>query len=93
MSEDVWLPASSNQADVESRVLRVVRSVIGINDLSIEASLNPAIDLGSMEDVELIIGLEEEFGIAIPNADAEQFFLEHRPTMRDFVELVNRYVH
>lgn len=27
------------------------------------------------------------------DADAEQFFMEHRPTMRDFVELVNRYVH
>lgn len=93
MSEEVWPPAPLNPADVGSRVLKVVRSVIGIDDLSIEASLNLAADLDSLEGAELIMSLEEEFSIEIPNGAAQQLFSRDPLIVRDVIEMVLHYVH
>ena len=56
------------------KVKEVIRDKLGIEDSKIESGSSFVDDLGadSLDTVELIMQLEEEFGIEIPDEDAEK---------------------
>ena len=59
---------------VEERVKRIVAEQLGINEDEIKSEASFVEDLGadSLDTVELVMALEEEFGTEIPDEEAEK---------------------
>lgn len=60
---------------IRERMVRVIHFELGIEPEKIVPEANIADDLGadSLDAIEIIMGLEEEFGIEIPDEDAEDW--------------------
>jgi len=60
--------------NVEQRVRKIIAEQLGVNEGEIKNESSFVDDLGadSLDTVELVMALEEEFGIEIPDEDAEK---------------------
>ena len=60
-------------SDVEAKVRKIVAEQLGVDDDKIKSSSDFTSDLGadSLDIVELVMALEEEFSIEIPDDKAE----------------------
>jgi len=58
----------------KEKVLEVVAEQLGVNveDLTVETSFKDDLNADSLDLFQIIMSLEEEFGIEIPNEDAEK---------------------
>ncbi|KAI8978524.1 acyl carrier protein-like protein [Pilobolus umbonatus] len=65
--------ASLPKQDVESRVLEVVKSFEKVDPTKVTSQSNFNKDLGldSLETVEVVMAIEEEFSVEIPDKDAD----------------------
>ncbi len=63
--------------DVLEKVKQIVVEKLGVNADEVNADANFVDDLGadSLDTVELVMAFEEEFGIEIPDDDAEKILL------------------
>ena len=70
------------------RVIKVVAEQLGVNEADIKNESSFVGDLGSysLDTVELIIALEEEFGCEIPDEDAEKI-----TTVQQAIDYVNSH--
>ncbi|MDR1511495.1 MAG: acyl carrier protein [Endomicrobium sp.] len=61
-------------ADFEDRVRKIVVEQLGVNPTEVVRSASFVNDLGadSLDTVELVMAFEEEFGIEIPDEEAEK---------------------
>ena len=61
-------------ADLEARVKAIIAEQLGVNEeeVTIESSFVDDLGADSLDTVELVMALEEEFGIEIPDEDAEK---------------------
>lgn len=61
-------------ADVAKRVIEIIVEQLGVNAEQVTEDASFVDDLGadSLDTVELVMALEEEFGIEIPDEDAEK---------------------
>ena len=61
-------------ASVVERVHNIIAEQLGVEEAKINAEASFTEDLGadSLDQVELILALEDEFGIEIPDEDAEK---------------------
>lgn len=61
-------------SSVESRVIKMVAEQLGVKEEEVQVSSSFVEDLGadSLDTVELIMALEEEFDAEIPDEDAEK---------------------
>lgn len=61
-------------ADLETKVAEIIAEQLGVNqdEVTQEASFIEDLGADSLDTVELVMALEEEFGIEIPDEDAEQ---------------------
>lgn len=61
-------------ASVAERVSAIIVEQLGVSEDQVHPEANFVEDLGadSLDQVELILALEEEFGIEIPDEDAEK---------------------
>ncbi len=59
---------------IELRVKKIVAEQLGVNESEVKNESSFVNDLGadSLDTVELVMALEEEFGIEIPDEDAEK---------------------
>ena len=60
--------------NIEARVKKIVAEQLGVAEADIKNESSFVEDLGadSLDNVELVMALEEEFGIEIPDEDAEK---------------------
>ena len=60
--------------NVEQRVRKIIAEQLGVNEAEIKNESSFVDDLGadSLDTVELVMAFEEEFGIEIPDEDAEK---------------------
>ena len=61
-------------ADIESKVKDIIINELGVEAEKVTTSASFVEDLGadSLDTVELVMAFEEEFGIEIPDEDAEK---------------------
>ena len=61
-------------SDIEKRVKKIVAEQLGVNESEVKNASSFVNDLGadSLDTVELVMALEEEFGCEIPDEDAEK---------------------
>jgi acyl carrier protein len=57
---------------VEERVINIVKDQLGVPDVKPGASFVGDLGADSLDTVELVMALEEEFGTEIPDSDAEK---------------------
>ncbi|AQR63980.1 acyl carrier protein [Aquaspirillum sp. LM1] len=60
--------------NIEARVKKIVAEQLGVNEAEVKNESSFVDDLGadSLDTVELVMALEEEFGCEIPDEDAEK---------------------
>ena len=72
--------------NVEERVRQIIVEQLGVKEeeVSIDSSFVDDLGADSLDTVELVMALEEEFGCEIPDEDAEKI-----TTVREAVEYLN----
>ena len=73
--------------EIEKRVNDVLNEVLGVDDSAIkgDAALSDDIDADSLDAVEIVMGLEHEFDISIPD---EKMYGNESYTVKDVYDLV-----
>ena len=78
-----------SQAEIFEKVKKIVAEQLGVEDEKITPNANFANDLGadSLDTVELVMALEEEYDIEIPDEAAEKI-----TTVQEAVDYINSKV-
>lgn len=76
-------------SSIDERVKKIVVEQLGVNEGEVSGSSSFVDDLGadSLDTVELVMALEEEFDCEIPDEDAEKI-----TTVQQAVDFVNAHV-
>ena len=74
---------------VERRVIEIIVEQLGVSEeeVTIEASFIDDLGADSLDLVELIMAMEEEFGVEISDEDAEKI-----QTVQDVVNYINEHM-
>ena len=61
-------------SDIEARGKKIVAEQLGVNEAEVKTASSFVDDLGadSLDNVELVMALEDEFGTEIPDEEAEK---------------------
>lgn len=61
-------------SEIENKVVEIITEKLGVDKAEVKAEASFTNDLGadSLDTVELIMELEKEFGVTIPDSDAEK---------------------
>ena len=72
--------------DIASKVKQIIHEQLGVDEAEIKAESQFVDDLGadSLDTVELVMAFEEEFGIEIPDEEAEK--INTVQTAIDYIE-------
>ena len=75
-------------ASVEERVKQIIVEQLGVDEAEVTPTASFVDDLGadSLDTVELVMAFEEEFGIEIPDEDAEKIV-----TVKDAVSFIEAH--
>jgi acyl carrier protein len=67
-------PLRDQMSDIEARVKKIIAEQLGVEESQVTSEKAFVADLGadSLDTVELVMALEDEFGIEIPDEDAEK---------------------
>lgn len=76
-------------SSVEDRVQKIVAEQLGVKEeeVSLESSFIDDLGADSLDTVELVMALEEEFAIEIPDEDAEKI-----TTVKEAIDYINEHL-
>src|SRR3990167_2747993 len=85
---DQFLEEKAPMSSVEERVKKIVVEQLGVNENDVKSSASFVDDLGadSLDTVELVMALEEEFDCEIPDEEAEKI-----TTVQQAIEYINSH--
>lgn len=71
--------------DIQEKVISIISDELSvkIEDVKLDSELIQDLEIDELDNIELCMALEEEFGIEIPDEDIEEF-----KTVKDIVEYV-----
>ncbi len=74
-------------ADVEEKIKKIICEQLDVseNDVVLDASFVDDLGADSLDQVELIMAMEEEFDVSIPDEDAEKI-----TTVKDAIEYIKK---
>jgi acyl carrier protein len=74
--------------NIEQRVKKIVAEQLGVNeaDVKIESSFVDDLGADSLDTVELVMALEEEFETEIPDEEAEKI-----TTVKEAIDFINKH--
>lgn len=74
--------------NIDERVKKIVADQLGVKEeeITMEASFVDDLGADSLDTVELVMALEDEFGIEIPDEDAEKI-----ETIQDAINYINEH--
>lgn len=77
------------EKSVERRVIEIIVEQLGVSaeEVTLEASFIEDLGADSLDLVELIMAMEEEFGLEISDEDAEKI-----QTVQDVVNYINQHI-
>lgn len=77
------------EKSVERRVIEIIVEQLGVSteEVTLEASFIDDLGADSLDLVELIMAMEEEFGLEISDEDAEKI-----QTVQDVVNYINEHI-
>ena len=80
--------AGKSMATVDERVKKIIGEQLGVEEDEVTPEASFVEDLGadSLDTVELVMALEEEFGIEIPDEDAEKI-----TSVRDAISYIEEH--
>lgn len=78
----------SGAAEVEAKVKKIIIEQLGVDESEVTPDASFLEDLGadSLDTVELVMALEEEFGVEIPDEDAEKI-----ATVKDAIQYIKEH--
>jgi acyl carrier protein len=76
-------------SDIEKKVKAIIMEQLGVSEEELKSEASFVDDLGadSLDLVELVMALEEEFGQEIPDEDAEKI-----TTVQDAINYINEHL-
>jgi acyl carrier protein len=74
---------------IEEKVKQIIVDELGVEEVEVTPSARFVDDLGadSLDNVELVMRFEEEFGVEIPDEDAEKI-----QSVRDAIEYIEKHL-
>jgi len=80
--------AVATKKEIVERVKQIVSEQLGVDEAEVTPSASFADDLGadSLDQVELVMALEEEFGLSISDEDTEKI-----RTVQDAIDYVDKH--
>ncbi|MBL8204972.1 MAG: acyl carrier protein [Blastocatellia bacterium] len=74
---------------IEEKVKQIIVDELGVEETEVTANARFVDDLGadSLDNVELVMRFEEEFGVEIPDEDAEKI-----QSVRDAIEYIEKHL-
>ena len=74
--------------DTSSRITKIIKEQLGVEESEVKPEARFIDDLGadSLDTVEILMAIEEEFGIEIPDEDAE-----NAKTVGDVIDYIGRH--
>ena len=75
--------------DTRSRITKIIKEQLGVEASEVKPEASFVDDLGadSLDTVEILMAIEEEFGIEIPDEDAE-----NAKTVEDVISYINKHL-
>ena len=75
--------------DTKTRITKIIKEQLGVEESEVKPDARFVDDLGadSLDTVEILMAIEEEFGIEIPDEDAE-----NAKTVEDVISYINKHL-
>ena len=75
--------------DTKDRIIKIIKEQLGVEESGVNFETRFIDDLGadSLDTVEILMAIEEEFGIEIPDEDAE-----NAKTVGDVISYINKHL-
>ena len=75
--------------DTKTRITKIIKEQLGVEESEVKPDARFVDDLGadSLDTVEILMAIEEEFGIEIPDEDAES-----AKTVEDVISYINKHL-
>ena len=75
--------------DTKTRITKIIKEQLGVEESEVKLEARFVDDLGadSLDTVEILMAIEEEFGIEIPDEDAE-----NAKTVEDVISYINKHL-
>lgn len=77
----------TDQTNIAERVKRQIADVLGAEEVKDEHSLRDDLGADSLDEVQIVMAMEDEFGIDIPDDEGESAL-----TVADVIKLVEKKV-